>query len=69
MLKYVYWSKINNNVYGFDAGGEAVRAIEGKHEDVVEMVMGEAGPKTEFYISFSGQMNFVKVSGAEWAKV
>jgi len=67
-IRWAYWSKINDSVYCMNEDGENLPAYGGKFDDLAERILNDAGPEVEFYISYSGEMEFVPVTREVWAK-
>ncbi len=68
VIRWVYRSKINNSVYCMNADGVDIPTYAGKFADQGARILQDAPPEAEFYISYSGGMNFVTVSREQWEK-
>ena len=82
-IRWAYRSKINESVYCMNKDGDSLPSYSGKFtvetktEAGVESrvitgqaarILQDAPPKAEFYVSFSGGMNFVSVTREQWGK-
>ena len=66
VIRWAYRSKINDSVYCMNGEGDIIPAYGGKYVDVAELILADAPPEAEFYVSFSGSMEFVKQTRAQW---
>ena len=68
MIRWAYRSKINDSVYCMNEDGELLNDYDGRFPGQGPRILDDSGPQTEFYISFSGQGGFVKVTREQWEK-
>ena len=68
VIRWVYRFKINDTVYCMNEDGGTIPVYSGKYADQGHRILQDAPAKAEFYVSFSGVMDFVPQTREQWAK-